>query len=221
MGRGYSTKTIVKALDLIDILKDKNIAGVTELGKELGLNKNNVFRILVTLQEKELVQREGKDYKLGIGFLKLEHSYIENLKFPNIARPYLKQLRNITGETIYLSILHKDKVVYILSIESKKSVVVNSRIAKRYSSKTTASGKILKDKTTDFKIAYDFGETEEEVSEIAVPIFNKDNEIIASLSIVAPEYRLNRNNVSKYEKELIKVAKEISSKLKEVSTKKE
>jgi DNA-binding IclR family transcriptional regulator len=215
MGRGYSTKTIVKALDLIDILKEKNIAGVTELGKELGLNKNNVFRILVTLQDKELVQREGKEYKLGIGFLKLEHSYIRNLKFPEIARPYLKELRNRTGETIYLSILHEDKVVYIVSIESKKSVVVNSRIAKRYPSDKTASGKILKSKPKDFVVAYDFGETEEEVSEIAVPIYNRDNEIISALSIVAPEYRLNKNNVKEFEKELIEIAKKITEEIKE------
>jgi DNA-binding IclR family transcriptional regulator len=215
MGRGYSTKTIIKALDLIDILKDKHISGVTELGKELGLNKNNVFRILVTLQKKELVQKEGKEYKLGIGFLKLEHSYIRNLKFPEIARPYMKELRNKTGETVYLSILHEDKVVYIVSIESKKSVVVHSRIAKRYSSETTASGKILKSKLTDFKTAYDFSDTEEEVSEIAVPIFNKDGEIISALSIVAPEPRLNKNNKEKFEKELISIAKKITDEIKE------
>jgi len=217
MGRGYSTKTIIKALDLIDILRKKNIAGVTELGNELGLNKNNVFRILVTLQNKGLVQRDGKDYKLGIGFLKLEHSYIKNLKFPEIARPYMKKLRNKTGETVYLSILHEDKVVYIVSIESKKSVVVNSRIAKRYSSKTTAAGKVLKSKLSNFETKYDFNETEEEVSEIAVPIFNKDGEIISALSIVAPEYRLNRKNKDKFEKELIEVAKSITEELKKKS----
>ncbi len=215
MGRGYTTKTIVKALDLIDILKEKNIAGVTELGRELGLNKNNVFRILFTLQDKELVQKEGKEYKLGIGFLKLEHSYIKNLKFPEIARLYMKELRNKIRETIYLSILHEDKVVYIFSIDSKKSVVVNSRIAKRYPSDTTASGKILKSKTKEFIVAYDFGETEEEVSEIATPIFNKDNEVISALSIVAPEYRLNKDNVKKFEKDLVETARKISKELKE------
>ncbi len=215
MEKKRNKTAIEKALDLIDVLKDRDAVGVTELSHILGLNKNNVFRLLATLSEKGLVEQdENKDYRLGMGFLFLEKAYIHNLGFFFEAKPFLKKLRNKTGETVYLSILHNDEVVYIQMEESKKAVLVGSRIAKRYPADTTASGKVLKsNNTNEFKLKYDFEETEPEVSEVATVIKDKSGKNIASISIVAPISRLNPNNVYKFETDLLETAKEISKTL--------
>ena len=216
---GREKKALEKALDLIEILKNSDGIGVTELSKILEMNKNRVFRILTTLTELKFIEREGDEkenvrYKLGIGFVYLEHAYYKSLKFVEISRPCLKNLRNKTGETVYLSLLHKNEIIYITSEESRKSVLVEDRTAKRFSAITTASGKVLKKSPKDFIVEYDFAETEVDVSEIATVIKNKDNINIASLSIVAPINRLNKNNVKDFEYKLLKAAQEISYKLK-------
>ena len=215
MKKKRTKKSVEKALDLIEVLKDKKSVGVTELSQILGLNKNNVFRLLITLSIKGLVEQdEKKNYKLGIGFLYLEKAYIHNLDFFFVAKPYLKNLRNKTGETVYLSILHGDEVIYLQMEESKKAVLVNSRIAKRYPAETTASGKALRyARSKDFILEYDFEDTESEVSEIATVIKNRFGDNVASLSIVAPINRLNSTNVYKFETYLLNTAKEISKAL--------
>lgn len=215
MAKKRTKKSVEKALDLIDVLKDKKSVGVTELSQLLGLNKNNVFRLLTTLSLKGLVEQdEKKNYRLGMKFLYLEKAYIHNLDFFFIAKPFLKELRNKTGETVYLSILHGNEVIYLQMEESKRAVLVNSRIAKRYPADTTASGKVLKTShSKDFKLEYDFEKTEPEVSEVATVIKNKDGNNVASLSIVAPISRLNPNNVYKFETDLLNIAKKISKSL--------
>ncbi len=211
--------SVEKALDLIEALKNVDDLGVTELSNILNLNKNNVFRLLATLETKGLVEQDEETghYRLGMRFLYLEHAYLKGLHFLQKAKPFLRKLRNETRETVYLSVLHKDEIVYVYAEESNRSVLVHSRIAKRYSAETTASGKALKkaEDIEDFPFEIDEGETEEEVIEIATVIKDEWNHPIAALSILAPISRVTREKAEKEVKEkLIKAAKDISENLK-------
>jgi DNA-binding IclR family transcriptional regulator len=144
--------------------------------------------------------------------LSLEHAYIKNLPFLKKAKPFMRSLRNKTQESVYLSVLHKDSVVYIHSEETKRYVLVNSRIGKRYPAKTTASGKAMinaKNKK-DFFIEEDFEKTEPEVAEIASVIRDDTGNPIAAISIVVPSKRLEKENIKEIKENLIKTARDIS-----------
>lgn len=210
--------SIEKALDLIETLKEKDSLGVTELSSVLGLNKNNVFRILATLEVKGIVEQDEETghYKLGMKLLSLEHAYIKNLYFFRKAKPFMRSLRNKTLESVYLSILHKKWVVYIHSEDTKRSVLVNSRIGKRYPAETTAAGKaILRGKKeAGFFVEEDIERTEPEVTEIASVIRDEIDNPIAALSILLPTKRFEKANQEEIKKYLIDTAKEISKSLK-------
>lgn len=210
--------SIEKALDLIEALKEVDDLGVTELSNILKLNKNNVFRLLATLETKGLVEQDEETghYKLGMKFLYLEHAYLKGLHFLQKAKPFLRKLRNETGETVYLSILHKNEVVYVYSEESNRSVHVHSRIAKRYPTETTAAGKALKKaEEIDFPFEIDAAETEEEVIEVATAIYDEWKHPIAALSILAPISRLGEKKAKEEIKnKLIGTAKSITENLK-------
>ncbi len=219
MKKKEAKTSIEKALDLIETLKNVDDLGVTELSNILNLNKNNVFRLLATLETKGLVEQDEETghYKLGMKFLYLEHAYLKSLHFLQKAKPFLRKLRNKTGETVYLSILHKDEIVYVYAEESNRSVLVHPRIAKRYSAKTTAAGKALKkaEKKEDYPFEIDEAKTEEEVIEVATVIKDEWKHPIAALSILAPISRLNKEKAEKEVKKiLLNTAKEISENLK-------
>ncbi|NPA54194.1 MAG: IclR family transcriptional regulator [Aquificae bacterium] len=218
--KGVKT-SVEKALDLIEALKDKDDLGVTELSKILNLNKNNVFRLLATLELKGLVEQDEETghYKLGMKFLFLEDAYLKGLPFLRYAKPFMRKLRNEVGETVYLSVLHKDDIVYMYSEESNKAVHVHSRIAHRYSSKTTAAGKALKkaEETDEYPFEIDKEETEPEVIELATVIKDEWEHPIASLSIVAPISRINNTKINNIKNLLLETAKEISKHIKEKS----
>lgn len=145
MQKKGAKKSIEKALDLLEALKEKDNLGVTELSNILGLNKNNVFRLLATLEVKGLIEQDPETghYRLGVKTLLLEYSFIKNLTILNQAKQFVKQLRNKTNETVYLSLMHQNDIVYFYSKDSKSSVLVNSRIAKRYPAIETAPGRAI------------------------------------------------------------------------------
>lgn len=216
MQKKGAKKSIEKALDLLEALKKHEKIGVTELSNILGLNKNNVFRLLATLEVKGLIEQdeESGTYKLGTKTLFLEYAYIKNLTILNVAKPFIKALRNQTNESVYLSVLHNDEVVYIYEKPSKSSVLVSSRLAKRFPALEIASGRAIlraKRETTEI-FECDIEGYEKEVSEIATVIRDESDHPIAALSIVAPVSRLNRSNCDGLMKHyLLNTAKEISN----------
>lgn len=209
-------KSIEKALDLLEALKERDNLGVTELSNILGLNKNNVFRILATLEVKGLIEQEEETghYRLGVKTLYLEYSFIKNLTILNHAKQFIKNLRNQTNETVYLSMLHQNDVIYFYSKESKASVLAKSRLGKRYPALETAAGRAIlkakKDVSEIFEV--DFEGAEKEVSEIATVIRDESDHPIAGLSIVAPISRLNKDNYEGLFKHyLLQTAEEITN----------
>jgi DNA-binding IclR family transcriptional regulator len=216
MQKKGAKKSIEKALDLLEALKEKDNLGVTELSNILGLNKNNVFRLLATLEVKGLIEQDPETghYRLGVKTLLLEYSFIKNLTILNQAKQFVKQLRNKTNETVYLSLMHQNDIVYFYSKDSKSSVLVNSRIAKRYPAIETAPGRaILRAKKELGDIfEYDFEGLEPEVAEIATVIRDESDYPVAALSIVAPISRLNKSNYDRlFKHELLQIAKEITN----------
>ncbi|MBX0312693.1 MAG: IclR family transcriptional regulator [Sulfurihydrogenibium sp.] len=216
MQKKGAKKSIEKALDLLETLKEKGNLGVTELSNILGLNKNNVFRLLATLEVKGLIEQDPETghYRLGVKTLLLKYSFIKNLTILNQAKQFVKQLRNKTNETVYLSLMHQNDIVYFYSKESRSSVLVNSRIAKRYPAIETAPGRaILRAKKELGDIfEYDFEGLEPEVAEIATVIRDESDYPAAALSIVAPISRLNKSNYDGlFKHELLQTAKEITN----------
>ncbi|WP_297493461.1 helix-turn-helix domain-containing protein, partial [Persephonella sp.] len=141
-----ATHALEDALNIIELLRKKYYMGVSELSKELKLNKNKVFRIIATLELKGIVEldKEIGKYKLGMNLIKLEHAYIKSLDFLGLAKPVIKNLRKKIDETVYIATAHKKDVIYIYEEPARKSVIVNSRLALRYRADKTAAGKVLK-----------------------------------------------------------------------------
>ena len=47
----YSIQTVTNALRVLEVFADEDEIGVSELSRRLDLHKNNVFRLLATLEE--------------------------------------------------------------------------------------------------------------------------------------------------------------------------
>ncbi|MDQ7055877.1 MAG: IclR family transcriptional regulator [Persephonella sp.] len=210
--------SVEKALDLIEALKERDNLGVTELSSILGLNKNNVFRILATLEVKGIIEqdKETGHYRLGMKLLSLEHAYIKSLYFIKKAKPFMRNLRNETKESVYISVLHENAVVYIHSEETKRPVLVNSRIGKRFPASVSASGRaIIRGKRDKgFFVEEDIESAEPEVVEIATVIRDEADNPIAAVSVVAPVERYKKEDVQFFKKALIETGIDITGRLK-------
>ena len=140
----YLIQSVSHSIDILESFtrSDKEL-GVTELSKRLGLHKNNVFRLLATLEHRGYIEqnRETENYRLGPKTLQLGSIFIEQRECRRQARPVLEALTAATGETAVVAVLRANKVIYMDSVESTRTVRAISRVGAMLPAHCTAVGK--------------------------------------------------------------------------------
>ncbi len=147
--RKDKTEYVVHAVDrALDILESfgysKEELGVTELSNKLKLPKNNVFRLLATLECRGYIEQDRRsgNYRLGIKTFEVGNVFLHHLGLRRQARPVLEDLVAKCNETAYLAVIDGPEVVYILMQETAHTVRVASRMGHRLPAYCTAGGKV-------------------------------------------------------------------------------
>jgi IclR family transcriptional regulator, KDG regulon repressor len=152
----YMIQSVSHAIDVLEELcKSSGEIGVTELSKRLKLHKNNVFRLLATLELRGFVEQnsESEDYRLGVRTLQLGQAYMMHSSLVQKAMPVLKGLADRLGETVSLVTLQNGEVQFPISIESKRPVKVAARVASAIPAKQSAAGRLLTAQLSDAVLA--------------------------------------------------------------------
>jgi len=143
----YMILAVSHALDLLEQFHGEGVAelGVTELAKRLRLHKNNVFRLLATLEARGYVEqnRITGNYRLGLKTLEIRQTMIRQMALIPYARPVLEELVRECDETAYVSVLKENLSVYLYGVESHATVRVISRLGSRLPAYCTAAGKAM------------------------------------------------------------------------------
>ncbi len=220
----YMIQSVSHALDVLEELaKAAGEVGVTELSKRLKLHKNNVFRLLATLELRGYVEqnRDTEDYRLGVKALQLGQSYLMQSKLVSRAAPILKALSEQLGETVSLAILQNGQVQFPLSFEARKAVKVSPRVAVSFSGKQNAAGRLLiaqlpdavmneilagnspqdaavRSQLTELRNSgtiIDRGAIEADVVSICKVVRSYGNEVCGAIEILVPQYRAKVENL--------------------------
>jgi IclR family transcriptional regulator, KDG regulon repressor len=119
--------------------------GVTELSGRLGLGKSTVHRLLATLAEERLLERNAASgrYRLGLGLYELGAVVAAHVDLHEAAMPALVSLRQRTGETVQVAVLDGLEVVYVERLDSPHTLRIFSRVGHRLPAPCTSSGKVL------------------------------------------------------------------------------
>ena len=140
----YTIQSVSHALDILEsFTKNEDELGVTELAKRLGLHKNNVFRLLATLEHRGYIEqnKSSENYRLGPKTLQIGSIFIEQRECRRQARPLLDSLAAASGETAVVAVLRGNKVIYMDSVDTDKPVRAMSRVGAMYPAHCTAVGK--------------------------------------------------------------------------------
>jgi IclR family transcriptional regulator, KDG regulon repressor len=141
----YIIQAVSHALDLLEQFHgDVDELGVTELSKRLKLHKNNVFRLLATLESRGYIEqnRATENYRLGLKSLELGQTFIKQMGLLRQAKPILERLVHECNETAYVAIFKEGHIVYLDVVETDLTVRVVSRVGSRLPAYCTASGKV-------------------------------------------------------------------------------
>jgi IclR family transcriptional regulator, acetate operon repressor len=148
MGNGERAgiQSVARAVGLLQALADSDgELGVTELGRRLGVHKATASRLVATLAEQRLVERNPvtDKYRLGFGLIHLAGSAMAGLDLTREARPVLEDLAERTLETVNLAVLDGDAVLNVDQITSPRTVASRSWVGRRTPWHCTSNGKVL------------------------------------------------------------------------------
>jgi IclR family KDG regulon transcriptional repressor len=140
----YIIQSVSHCLDVLEqFSSEAEELGVTELSKRLKLHKNNVFRLLATLESRGYIEqnRTTENYRLGIRCLQLGQSYVQHMGLLQQARAIMGDLVRQVRETSYLAVLRKTAVVPVEVIEADRAVRIVSQLGEALPLHCTAAGK--------------------------------------------------------------------------------
>ena len=112
-------KSVSRALQIVDMVSNyRHGVGVTEIAKQIGIHKSSVYRLLSTLVEHGYIEQdeETERYKLGYKFLEMSSKLLESIDLCKEAKPYLRELEQMTNEVVHLVVYDQGEVIYIEKI---------------------------------------------------------------------------------------------------------
>lgn len=141
----YLIQAVSHALDLLEQFHgDVDELGVSELSKRLKLHKNNVFRLLATLESRGYIEQNKatENYRLGLKTLELGQTFIRQMGLLRQSKPVLDALVSECNETSYVAVLKDFNIIYLDAVETDMIVRVVPRVGSQMPAYCTAAGKI-------------------------------------------------------------------------------
>src|SRR3989337_578867 len=142
----YAIQSVSHALDVLEqFFGGPGEIGVTELSKRLKLHKNNVFRLLATLEARGYIEqnRATENYRLGLKCLQLGQTYIQQMGFLLQAKSTLEELVKTARESFFGAVRKGAVIVPLDFVEARSAVRVVSFLGTTLPLHCTAPGKIF------------------------------------------------------------------------------
>lgn len=188
------------------------------------------------------VEPKSRQYSLGGGLLQLTANWLSGFGIRTVALPHLRALRQQTSETVSLNIRDGDTRVAIERLDTSHEVRFVVELGRAIPLHVGATGKAilaflpesemheaLESAGTDIgdlsrlhdelaKIrragaAISTGERVPGTRSISAPVFGSEGTVIASISILSLESRLDETDITKFQRMVIETAKNVSGDL--------
>lgn len=191
---------------------------LTDLAERSGMSLPTVHRLLRSLVVAGLAEQhaETSRYSLGPEVARLSEAYLARLPVVRSLSPYLVQLRNVTKARIMVALLIGHEVVYVDRVDGEDSGMFRT-CHRVLPALETAAGRVLlahavdeqwDEGVRDSASAVDTDERDRWArepfhvivpddphgeAEVAVPVFDERNRLVAALAAAGPAERFTRD----------------------------
>lgn len=143
--RDSTVQSIVRALGILDALRDAGPMTITDLARQSGMHKSTIHRLLRTLEQEGYIRREigSERYGLGLKVLGLAGAVLGQMDVRQHALPVMRQLMMATDETVHLGTLVGFDVMCVESVVSNRRNAIASMAGKSTQAHVSSMGKVL------------------------------------------------------------------------------
>jgi DNA-binding transcriptional ArsR family regulator len=140
-----TAQTLDRGLRILSLVASSSDTRFTinEIAESLGISRTVAYRLIVTLEEHDLVHRDDQG-RLGAGFgmMAFRNAYLPELK--SRAAAALARLADASGATAHLTIADGEEAVALLVVEPRRSDLhVAYRVGARHRLDEGAAGKAI------------------------------------------------------------------------------
>ncbi|ACZ86771.1 IclR family transcriptional regulator [Streptosporangium roseum] len=138
-------QSVDRAISILEILSQRQEAGVSEVAVEIGVHKSTAFRLLGALESRGLVEQaedRGK-YRLSFGMVRLAGGVAARLDLTQQSRPVCRRLAEEIGETVNIAVLRSHYAVNLDQVRGPAAVTTQNWVGQLTPLHATSSGKVL------------------------------------------------------------------------------
>ncbi len=140
----YTIPNLKNACAILRLIADTPLPlSMSQIADTLSLPRSTVFRILATLCEEGWLMREDRIYRVGGALIGVGQKAINSSTINQRARPILKEVTELTGETSQLAMLSGIRTLILEVEDSPHPLAAHSRSGTVADIHCSASGKIL------------------------------------------------------------------------------
>ena len=139
-------QTVQKALNLLEALvRSGRPRRLTELSRELGLTKPNVYRLLSTLSVLGYVKKDPLSslYSPTLKLWEMGSMLVRDVDLVSVAGPRLRRLSADTHESGQLAVFDGGFTVYVDKVDSPQPLKAVTSIGSRVPASVTSTGKAM------------------------------------------------------------------------------
>lgn len=180
-----SSLTLERGLAVLQAVADSESGAptVSELSRVVGTSRAAIYRLLVPLEERGLISRDGSRVRLGLGVLRLSARVLPQLR--QVAAPVLRNLADRVGATAHLTVADGDDAQVVMVVEPSSTVFhVGYRVGSRHPLDRGAAGRAITLPANGPKWIGSAGELQPGAFGVAAPVRGVP-ELRASVGVVA------------------------------------
>jgi DNA-binding IclR family transcriptional regulator len=142
-GTGRGIKSDETLFSIVELLRDLDGAGVTELADRLGVAKSTVHGHLTSLRNHRFVVKRGGEYHLGLGFFDYGQYVRGQLDVFRAGMAAADKLERETGEMAWLITHEGGKAMYIYGRGGDNDIDVNTILGSWVHMHANSGGKAI------------------------------------------------------------------------------
>lgn len=180
----YSVPALEKGLDILEALAASPVPlSLAELARDLDRGSAEIFRMLVCLERRAYLRRDGMSGKYAptLRLFELSQAHPPVKMLLAVAGGPMRELSLKLGESCHLSVLERGKLEVIARADSPEKIRLHVEVGGRFDPRHTASGRLLLAGTGVTMTARD--ETIEGVDDAVVRIGSPAGPVHAALAV--------------------------------------
>lgn len=144
-GDAQGIQSVKRAFAILELFNDRRPSlSVNEVAGLTGLNRATCYRFCQTLRQLGyLDELADHRFRPGIKALSLAHAAMRSRELPELATPYLEDLRRKTGEAVNMALLDGTDVVYVARLLSDHLISLRLYVGSRLPAYASSLGRAI------------------------------------------------------------------------------